>query len=135
LNIEHAGQVNFLRGHENLHGFSLGGSLALVLGRTFQTKKIVTVSIDALLFPVGMFRLVTNLWTLPAILVGLLFVALTFIGNGRVSIVAGVLVSRFLRACVLVPGGASATALGHIVLGRDPDRLDRRRDHKRVPVQ
>jgi hypothetical protein len=63
--------------------------------------------------------------------------------NGRVQtqVVDGVLelhgglVTLFLRHGTLLPGGASAMTLGHVVLGRDKAALDRTRKHERVHVR
>lgn len=89
----------------------------------------------------NLFRLLVYLWALPTTLVGLLFIPLALISNGRMTVDAGVLeihgglVARFLRACVLVPGGASAMTFGHVVLGRDDHCLDLSRAHERVHVR
>lgn len=79
-------------------------------------------------------------WALPTTSVGLLFVPAALVG-GRMKWVDGVLelhggvVCYFLTHCTLLPGGASAMTLGHVVLGRDQAALDRTRSHERVHVR
>lgn len=80
------------------------------------------------------------LWTLPTTAVGLPLVAVGLLSGGRARIVAGVIevyggaVSWLLRRATLLPGGAMAMTLGHVVLGRDADALDLTRAHERVHV-
>ncbi|HEX8913246.1 MAG TPA: hypothetical protein VF796_12875 [Humisphaera sp.] len=80
------------------------------------------------------------LWALPTTFVGLLFVPAALVG-GRMQVVDGVLelyggvVATFLARGTLLPGGASAMTLGHVVLGRDRAALDRTRSHERVHVR
>jgi hypothetical protein len=86
-------------------------------------------------------RLPTYLWAFPTTFVGLLFVPAALIGGGSFCVVDGVLelsgglVSAFLRRGTLLPGGASAMTLGHVVLGLDRAALDRTRSHERVHVR
>jgi hypothetical protein len=47
----------------------------------------------------------------------------------------GGLIEAFLRRGTLLPGGASAMTLGHVVLGRDREALRRTRAHERVHVR
>jgi hypothetical protein len=54
--------------------------------------------------------------------------------NGVLELYGGV-VDFFLRRCTLLPGGASAMTLGHVVLGRDLDALEWSRDHERIHVR
>lgn len=81
------------------------------------------------------------LWTLPTTLVGLLFLPLALISGGGVSVVAGVLeihgglVAAFLRRGTVLPGGALAMTLGHVVIGVDRNALDVTRSHERVHVR
>ena len=69
-------------------------------------------------------RILLYLWASPTTAVGLLFVPAALVG-GRIQVVDGVLelhggvVRFFLENCSLLPGGASAMTLGHVVLGRD----------------
>ena len=44
-------------------------------------------------------------------------------------------VSHFLRYATLLPGGASAMTLGHVVLGVDAISLEATRAHERVHVR
>ena len=84
--------------------------------------------------------LLIYLWTLPTTSLGLIFIPLAVVGGGM-QVVAGVLelygggVHGFLRYCTLLPGGASAMTLGHVVLGRDRAALDASRVHERVHVR
>jgi hypothetical protein len=61
--------------------------------------------------------------------------------GGRASIRDGVVETRggaasfLLRHLTLLPGGASAMTLGHVVLGRDVSNLDRTRAHEREHVR
>lgn len=82
------------------------------------------------------------LWALPTTVVGLscLVVAAAY-GRVQTQVIDGVLelhggwVTLFLRHGTLLPGGASAMTLGHVVLGRDASALDRTREHERVHVR
>src|SRR5258706_13830600 len=73
-------------------------------------------------------------------LAGLFFLHPPLLTGGRARVVGGVLeihggLSRlFLEKCTLLPGGASAMTLGHVVLGRDESSLDRTRAHERIHV-
>jgi hypothetical protein len=86
-------------------------------------------------------RMLTYLWALPTTMFGLLFVPLAIFSRGGVRFVSGVIevhggiVDFFLRRCTLLPNGASAMTLGHVVLGRDQFLLDATRDHERVHVK
>lgn len=72
---------------------------------------------------------------------GVIFIPIALTGNGRISLVGGVLelsgsgIAWFLKKLVPLPGGALALTLGHIVLGRDSDALVRTRVHERVHVK
>jgi hypothetical protein len=80
------------------------------------------------------------LWAFPTTLLGLFFLHPTLLTGGRARVVNGVLeihgglTSWFLEKCTLLPGGASAMTLGHVVLGRDEASLDRTRAHERIHV-
>jgi hypothetical protein len=80
-------------------------------------------------------------WAAPNSLIGLLFVPLAVFGRGGTRIVDGVLevhgppISWLLRHCVIMPGGASAMTLGHVVLGCDRRSLSSTRAHERVHVR
>lgn len=86
-------------------------------------------------------RMLTYLWALPTTMLGLIFVPLAMLTRGGVRVVSGVIevyggwVEVFLRRCTLLPNGASAMTLGHVVLGRDETLLDLTRAHERVHVR
>jgi hypothetical protein len=78
---------------------------------------------------------------MPTSLVGLAFLPFQRLTGGGYQVVDGVLelyggaCEVFLRRLTLLPGGASAMTLGHVVLGRDPFTLETTRDHERVHVR
>ena len=86
-------------------------------------------------------RLLIYLWTLPTTLFGLWLLPLALLTGGGARVVDGVIeihggiVRWLLRYCTLLPGGASAMTLGHVVLGRDPLILDATRAHERIHVR
>jgi hypothetical protein len=91
-------------------------------------------------------RLLAYVWALPTTMVGLLALLLASVstavaGRVRTRVVDGVLelhgglITRFLCRCTPLPAGASAMTLGHVVLGRDEDALNRSRAHERVHVR
>jgi hypothetical protein len=86
-------------------------------------------------------RPLVYLWTLPTTCVGLPFVVLARLGGGRVRVVDGVIeihgpwIAWVLEHLTLLPGGASAMTLGHVVIGRDQQCLDGSRQHERVHVR
>lgn len=88
-----------------------------------------------------MTRLLKYIWAAPTTLLGLPFVPLAALSGGAVRVVSGVIevhggaVEVFLCRCTLLPGGATAMTLGHVVLGRDALSLDMTRDHERVHVR
>ena len=81
------------------------------------------------------------LWAFPATLLGLIFIPLALLSGGRVSLVAGAIeiqggiVRFFLRRGLLWFGPAAAMTLGHVILGRDQDCLDKSRSHEHVHVR
>jgi len=85
-------------------------------------------------------RLLLYLWSSPTTLLGLAFLHPTLLTGGRAKVVHGVLeihgglTTFFLEKCTLLPGGASAMTLGHVVLGRDESSLDRTRAYASVHV-
>ena len=85
-------------------------------------------------------RLLLYLWSSPTSLLGLAFLHPTLLTGGRARVVNGVLevygglTSFFLKHCTLLPGGASAMTLGHVVLGRNQSSLERTRGHERIHV-
>jgi hypothetical protein len=80
-------------------------------------------------------------WSLPNSALGLALAASALASGGRARVVNGVLeahggvLSLILRRLVPLPGGASAMTLGHVVVARDPDCLDRTRAHERAHVR
>jgi hypothetical protein len=86
-------------------------------------------------------QLLCYAWAFPTTCVGLLFVPVALLSGGRWQWVDGVLelhgglVRTFLERGTLLPNGASAMTLGHVVLGRDLDALDRTRSHERIHVR
>ena len=85
--------------------------------------------------------LVRYIWASPNTLIGILFWPSSVGGRGGFQVVDGVLelhsplISWVLRHCVLMPGGACAMTLGHVVLGLDEASLSRTRMHERVHVR
>lgn len=81
------------------------------------------------------------LWASPTTCVGLLLVPPTLLTRGRLQFVSGVLelhggfVRWILERLVPLPGGASAMTLGHVVIGRNLECLERTRNHERVHVR
>jgi hypothetical protein len=90
---------------------------------------------------INMPRIFKYLWALPTTCIGLVFLPAIRLTGGGYQIVDGVLelhggaANVFLRHCTLLPDGASAMTLGHVVLGRDLDSLEWSRDHERVHVR
>jgi hypothetical protein len=86
-------------------------------------------------------RVLMYLWALPTTCLGLCFVPVAMLSGGGWQVVAGVLevhggaVAWLLEHATLLPGGASAMTLGHVVLGRDRAALESSRDHERVHVR
>ncbi len=85
-------------------------------------------------------RVIRYVWAAPATLCGVLvgliggWHATWTIVDGVVEI-EGPVVAWGLRHLVLLPGGASALTLGHVVLGRDAQTLIESRDHEHVHVR
>jgi hypothetical protein len=79
------------------------------------------------------------LWALPNTLLGMSFIPLTLASGGRVRVERGVIevyggfTRFFLSRCLLI--GAAAMCLGHVILGRDRDCLNRSRNHEHVHVR
>ena len=78
------------------------------------------------------------LWASPVTLFGLLAVVLSLFSGGRARTHTGVLechggLARLLLS--VTPVHAHAMTLGHVVLGRDADCLERTRAHERVHVR
>src|SRR3954453_6446872 len=86
-------------------------------------------------------RLLVYLWAAPTTCLGLLFLTPTLLGRVHGRVVNGVVelhggaVTYFLRHATLLPGGASAMPLGHVVLGVNGLSLELTREHERVHVR
>jgi len=80
-------------------------------------------------------------WSFPNSALGAVLVAAALVSGGKVAVVSGVLeahggaVELFLRRLVPLRGGASAMTLGHVVVGRNIDCLERTRAHERAHVR
>lgn len=84
-------------------------------------------------------RPLAYLWASPNTLLGLLAVPPTLLTGGRVRVVRGAVevrggFARFVLRHLLFIDAAALT-LGHVILGRDADALDRARDHEHVHVR
>jgi hypothetical protein len=85
------------------------------------------------------FKALLYLWAAPWSLLGCSLGLLGLMTGGRCFVERGVLefhggiLSRLLRQ-IPIEGGASAITLGHTVLGRTREELDRCRDHEHVHV-
>lgn len=81
------------------------------------------------------------LWAAPTSLLGLLLAGAARLTGGRAHLHSGVLevsggvVGWLLRHAVPLAGGAAALTLGHVVLGRSPEALERTRTHERAHVR
>jgi hypothetical protein len=81
------------------------------------------------------------LWASPTTAVGFGFAIAALVTGGRgrlhsgVYEVSGGVVAGFLQHCTLLPNGAAAMTLGHVVIGRDEACLDYTRQHERVHVR
>ncbi|MGA2497286.1 MAG: hypothetical protein ABSH20_06075 [Tepidisphaeraceae bacterium] len=86
-------------------------------------------------------RAALYLWAAPTSALGLAFLPFLRLTGGAYQVVDGVLelhgglVRTFLRDYTLLPHGAAAMTLGHVVLGLDREALHRSRDHERVHVR
>jgi len=84
-------------------------------------------------------RLLGYLWAAPVTAVAMLFVPLAYLTGGRAQVVRGVVevhggfVGLLLRRGLVRP--AAAMTLGHVILGRDRDCLERSRNHEHVHVR
>lgn len=85
-------------------------------------------------------RLLGYLWALPVSLVGFVFALLAVVSGGSLQIRRGIIEStggltgRLLRGNRIGRGGAAMT-LGHVVLARDADCLERSRPHEILHVR
>jgi hypothetical protein len=81
------------------------------------------------------------LWAAPTSAWGLVFLPFVRFSGGGYQVVDGVLelhgglVRAFLRDYTLLPHGAIAMTLGHVVLGLDRHALCISRDHERIHVR
>jgi hypothetical protein len=86
-------------------------------------------------------RIFVYAWSLPTTLIGLLIGSIGLLSGGSAQWIDGVLeihggfVTYLLTHWTLLPGGASAMTLGHVVLGRDRLCLEISRRHERVHVR
>jgi len=80
------------------------------------------------------------IWAAPTTAIGLLFM-LDGLWRLRARVVDGVLEAHgpalawLLGHLTLMPGGATAMTLGHVVIARDRDSLESTRAHERVHVR
>lgn len=86
-------------------------------------------------------RAAVYLWTAPTSACGLVFLPFVRLTGGGYQVVDGVLelhggvVRTFLQNYTLLPHGAIAMTLGHVVLGVDRHALHISRDHERIHVR
>ena len=87
-----------------------------------------------------MLRFLRIFWASPNTALGLLLVAINAVDRGQARIVGGVLeahgplLRRFLESMPMIPGGAAALTLGHVVVGVSQRALDLSRTHERIHV-
>jgi hypothetical protein len=80
-------------------------------------------------------------WASPNTALGLCLAALGVATGGGAAVVDGVVevhggvLRSLLRGAWLVPGGAAAVTLGHVVLGTSPEQLVETRAHERIHVR
>jgi hypothetical protein len=80
-------------------------------------------------------------WALPTTCLGLIFVLIAWLDRGHVTLVQGVvevhspLLTRLLDRGLPWVRGIAALTLGHVILGRDGDCLNRSRPHEHVHVR
>jgi hypothetical protein len=78
-------------------------------------------------------------WALPNTMLGLSFIPLTLASGGGVRFERGAIEVHggfarfFLKRCPFI--SAAAMCLGHVILGRDRDCLNRSRNHEHVHVR
>jgi hypothetical protein len=91
--------------------------------------------------PARIARVFAYAWALPTTLVGAGFAAAATATGGRAALVDGVLEAHggvldlVLRRLVPLRGGASAMALGHVIVARNAGCLERTRAHERAHVR
>lgn len=85
--------------------------------------------------------IIRYLWASPNTLLGLCWVLLARLTGGGCAMHTGVIeahggwAAKLLECMPFVPGGASAITIGHVVIARTPQTLDRTRSHERVHVR
>ena len=88
----------------------------------------------------GLSRIVRYLWAAPTTAIGAM-VVLAGLHRATLRVVDGVLeahgptIAWMLRNLTLMPGGAAALTLGHVVIGLDAASLESTRVHERVHVR
>ena len=87
-----------------------------------------------------MIRALAYLWAAPTTLLGLPLLILALLTGGRARVVQGAIEAHgpgaalVLKRLTPLKGGASAITLGHIIIGRDAQALERSRRHEHVHV-
>jgi hypothetical protein len=85
-------------------------------------------------------RLLGYMWASPVTTAGLVLAVLAAVSGGRVRVRGGVVevsggcVRRLLQGFWLFRGGAAMT-LGHVILARDPQCLERSRSHELAHIR
>jgi len=85
--------------------------------------------------------LLLRIWSLPTTGIGLIVVAITLLSKGKATIHTGVIEAHggfarlLLERFTLLPGGAQAMTLGHVVIGRTAEALRLTRAHERIHVR
>jgi hypothetical protein len=85
--------------------------------------------------------IVVRIWSAPTTLLGLFVVAITLNTGGRAQLHNGVIEAHggfarfFLEKLTLLPGGAMAMTLGHVVIARSRAALESTRAHERIHVR
>jgi hypothetical protein len=82
----------------------------------------------------SMRRAVAYLWALPNTVVGLLLAMVAIVTGGSVELRQGVVEARGGLLRRILRGGA-ATALGHVILARNAECLERSRSHELTHVR
>jgi hypothetical protein len=86
-------------------------------------------------------RLAGYLWASPNTILGIGLTALGLATGGSAAVVDGVIevhggvIRGLLRTAWLLPGGAAALTLGHVVLGSSAESLVGTRAHERIHVR
>ena len=86
-------------------------------------------------------KIVLYIWAGPTTMIGIPLVFLSAITGGNIRIRDGVLqahgraVGFLLQHCTLLPGGAAAITMGHIVLAQNQETMDRAWRHELIHVR